>query len=73
MTTKEKQITRAAELGRQAFEENRHRIPYWDKELNLMLTGRQVGETPPGAASTVQIYRAWLAAWDRANLARAKS
>lgn len=67
--TRDEQIAEAARPGRVAFDEDRRRVPAHDPELMRMLEGRYVGRTPEGEADTVEILDAWLASWDRANVA----
>jgi len=76
MTTKKtsiaaSQILEASVLGTLAFKAGLKRAPYYDTELNKFFTGRGVGETPKGEASTIAIMKAWTNAWDNANLANA--
>lgn len=56
-------ITKAAELGKKAFEEGRPCIPALDVEFNVAcITGLKVGEGLP-------VLDAWMGAWTKANLA----
>jgi hypothetical protein len=66
------QLTTAAQLGAQAYHAGAKRVPALCAPLNKMFTGRHVGQTPPGEASTVAILKAWLNAWDKENLANAR-
>jgi|GEM_PF-2037466 len=51
-----------AELGKQAFEAGRPRVPAHDERLMAVLDGKAVGEG-------IDPLREWLAGWDTANLA----
>lgn len=68
-TTSALQLFRAATLGTIAFKAGRHAVPAHDNELMEMLSGRQVGETPVGEASTTALLSAWTASWHAANAA----
>lgn len=63
------QITRAYELGRTAWHNGMRRTPGHDVRMMKILTGRKIGETPEGEASSTEIMNAWLKAWDELNLA----
>lgn len=70
---KKEQILKAAQLGKLAFEAGQKRVCAWDLELNKMFIGRNIGETPKGEASSIEIMKAWISAWDSANLSNARS
>lgn len=63
------QIIVAADFGRATFLAGDDCIPGFDARLMAMLTGRNIGATPDGEASSVAIMKAWSTAWHRENLA----
>jgi len=63
------QIKRAKTLGKLAYEKGIMRSPSQDSEINEMLAGRKVGETPKSEARTTLILDVWNHAWIRASLA----
>ena len=65
------QLIEASILGTLAFKNGLKRAPFYDTELNKFFAGRGVGETPKGEASSIAIMKAWINAWDNANLANA--
>jgi len=68
--TAAKQIKEATTLGTAAFTNGLKRVPWNDKELTKIFGARNIGQTPKGEATTQAITKAWLAAWDQANLAK---
>ena len=62
------QILQASVLGTIAFKSGKKCVPAWDNDLAKMFIGRQVGQTPKGEASTIEILKAWTTAWHNANL-----
>ena len=68
MTTKTTQILSAAVLGTIAFAQGIKCAPCLDSKLMNMLAGRQIGETPKGEASSIQLMTEWSKAWTCANL-----
>ena len=66
---KQDQILRAALLGTDAFKAGKGSAPCLNKEVMEMLTGRPVGETPKGEASSIEIMDAYSNSWHAANLA----
>lgn len=68
MTTKQIQLVSAQVLGTKAFTSGIKRVAHFDKELENMMTGRKIGETPKGEASSIAIMNAWYTGWDNANL-----
>ena len=64
---KNSQITIAETLGMICHEQGIMRVPAHCKELNNMLKGRQVGKTPKGEASSIEIFKAWTNGWDKAK------
>lgn len=63
------QIARATVLGTQAHNAGRDRVVGWDGELMALIAGRKNFETPKGEASSAEIMKAWLRAWDAARVA----
>lgn len=56
---KQQQLQRAAELGKAALSKG-YKAPAQDPDLMALLgAGREIGKTPPGEASTVDIFKAW--------------
>lgn len=55
---------RAAQLGKAAFEAGKARVPAHDAAVLELLKGKPVGDK-----DTLPILKAWLRAWDKANLA----
>ncbi len=64
------QILLASTLGTIAFEQGKKRILGLDQELNNMFINRQIGVTPKGEASSIEIMQAWYDAWDAANISK---
>lgn len=62
------QILQAAVLGNLAFASGVKCAPCLDGALMEMLSGRQIGETPSGEASTASLMTAWQQSWTAANL-----
>jgi hypothetical protein len=62
------QILQAVFLGAQAFLQGKPRVPAFDAELNNMMRGRNIGETPEGEASSIKLLTIWLDQWDTMNL-----
>lgn len=71
VSVKTTQLLEASVLGTLAFKNGLKRAPFYDTELMKFLDGRGVGETPKGEASSIAIMKAWINAWDNANLANA--
>lgn len=65
---KNSQILEASILGTLAFKNGLKRAPFYDAELKKFFIGREIGETPKGEASSIEIMNAWTKAWDTANL-----
>lgn len=61
------QITTAENLGIIAHESGKMRIAAQSKELMEILSGRKVGETPEGEASSVELINAFYSGWDKAK------
>ena len=57
------QIEIAKRLGVEAFNNNAKCVPALDNEFLNMITGRGVGETPKGEASTKRLMKEWSNAW----------
>jgi len=68
MTNRQQQLISAEALGSNAFNSGIKRISAMDKELNKMMQGRNVGETPKGEAKSTSIMLSWYRGWDKANL-----
>ena len=64
------QLLEASALGTLAFKNGLKRVPALDKELYKFFSGA-IGETKKGEASSIEIMKAWINAWDNANLANA--
>lgn len=56
---RDSQLARAYILGIAAQAADKPRAPAFDEQIDLMLAGRKVGETPAGEASTVEICESW--------------
>ncbi len=69
LTSKEKQLVLASYLGTLAFFTGKKASPCLDGDCMAMLTGRDVGVTPEGEASTKDILDVWARAWHSANTA----
>ena len=65
------QILQASVYGTLAFKAGIESAPCLDKNVKEMIRGREVAKTPAGEASTVEILKAWRAAWHAANAAAA--
>ena len=52
---------KAKELGKKAFLDGKKAIPLYDKEIQDLLKGREVGEGLP-------LLKVWLKAWHTANI-----
>jgi len=65
---REEQIKKAAELGTEAFNSNKGSAPCQCPEIENMIEGRKVGETPEGEATTIEIFKSFNNAWMDANL-----
>lgn len=63
------QIQKAADLGIKAFNDGKPSAPCACTELMNMIGTRQIGETPEGEASSVEIMKAFSNSWITANLA----
>ncbi len=63
------QLKAAADFGRSSFLAGDKCVPGHDARLMAMLTGRDIGATPEGEASSVAIMKSWSSAWHVANLA----
>lgn len=63
------QILHASILGTQAYKDGKKKAPFFNTELLKMLEGREIGKTPKGEASSIEIMKAYTNAWDLANLA----
>jgi|GEM_PF-3826863 len=59
---KKAEILQASILGTAAFKAGVKRIPSLDAQLMEMLTGKTIG------GNSVKIMKAWVSAWDAANL-----
>ena len=57
----------AETLGMIAHENGKNRVPAQDSSWFPMIEGRQIGQTPAGEPSTVEILDAWLKGWDKAK------
>jgi hypothetical protein len=53
------QILEASILGTLAFKNGLKRAPFYDVELSKLFKNRNVGETPKGEATTINIMKAW--------------
>lgn len=62
------QILQASVLGTIAFKSGKKCVPAHDSELMKMLANRQIGQTPKGHATSIQIMKAWTTAWHNANI-----
>jgi len=66
------QILEASVLGTMAFKNGIKRVPYLDSELLKMPPFKnKIGEKVKGEATSIEIMKAWVDAWDNANLANA--
>lgn len=63
------QIRAALAFGTAAFHAGKSSVPAFDSELWAMVSGRKIGEAPPGEAATVSILEAWSGAWHAASIA----
>jgi hypothetical protein len=68
MATRHEQLILAEALGNRAFNSGMKRICAMDKDLNKMLLGRNIGETPKGEAKSTSIMIRWYNGFDKANL-----
>jgi hypothetical protein len=68
MNKLEQQIVTASVLGANAFKKGIPPTPCRDDKLMAIIKGRFCAETPNGEACTTAILRAWLRAWNLANL-----
>jgi cell wall assembly regulator SMI1 len=66
-TNKKHQLLIAETFGLIAHELGRNRVPAQDKKLLQMFDGRNIGETPTGEASTMDLMKAWTNGWDKAR------
>ncbi|MCX5841108.1 MAG: hypothetical protein NTY16_06605 [Deltaproteobacteria bacterium] len=59
------QIRLATVLGKKAYRAGLRHVPGSDPELEKMLAGRKIGETPAGEASSIDIMKAWCLGWSK--------
>ena len=67
MNIRQQQLKDAEALGKKAFHSGMRRICAMDTELEKMMQGRNIGETPEGEAKSTSIMESWCAGWDKAN------
>ena len=51
-------------LGSDAAVNGFLRVPISDSNIRDMINGRQIGFTPKGEPSTVDIFKSWIRGWD---------
>jgi len=66
---KTEQIKKAKNLGKLAFDNGIDCVPALNKEIMNIIAGRNIGETPEGEASTMDILKAYINGWMLANMA----
>ena len=64
---KNTQITTAETFGMISFENGKMRVAAQSKELMEMFTGRNIGQTPTGEASTTELIKSFYKGWDNAK------
>ena len=64
---KSSQITIAETFGMINHEQGVMRVPAQSKELTEMLDGREIGKTPNGEASSMELMTAWIKGWEKAK------
>jgi hypothetical protein len=64
---KKTQINQAMTFGMIAFENGKMRVPAQDGQLINMMNGREIGQTPEGEASSINLIKSWCAGWDTAK------